>query len=70
MKPKSDTAKDQIEKTVRYLEDRIEMIKYGSFKRGGYSIGSSGIESSNKFILMFALNSWGLDGIQQMQIIF
>lgn len=50
MKPKSDTAKDQIEKTVRYLEDRIEMIKYGSFKRGGYSIGSGGIESSNKFI--------------------
>jgi hypothetical protein len=50
MKLKSDTAKDQIEKTVRYLSDRIEMINYGSLKRGGYHIGSGGIESSNKFI--------------------
>jgi len=50
MKSKSDTAKDQIEKTVRYLSDRIEMINYGSLKRGGYHIGSGGIESSNKFI--------------------
>lgn len=50
MKPESDTAKDQIEKTVRYLTDRIEMINYGSLKRGGYHIGSGGIESSNKFI--------------------
>jgi hypothetical protein len=26
------------------------MINYGSLKRGGYHIGSGGIESSNKFI--------------------
>lgn len=50
MKPKSDAAEDQIKKTVRYLSDRIEMINYGSLKRGGYHIGSGGIESSNKFI--------------------
>lgn len=50
MKPKSDAAKDQIKKTVRYLTERIEMINYGSLKRGGYHIGSGGIESSNKFI--------------------
>lgn len=50
MKPKSDAAEDQIEKTVRYLSDRIKMINYGSLKRGGYHIGSGGIESSNKFI--------------------
>jgi len=50
MKPKSDAAKDQIEKTVRYLSDRKDMINYGSLKRGGYHIGSGGIESSNKFI--------------------
>jgi hypothetical protein len=50
MKPKSEAAKDQIDKTVRYLNERKEMINYGSFKRGGYHIGSGGIESSNKFI--------------------
>jgi hypothetical protein len=50
MKPKSDAAKEQIEKTVRYLSERMDMINYGSLKRGGYHIGSGGIESSNKFI--------------------
>ena len=46
----SSDAKLQIEKTVRYLSSRIDKINYGSFKRGGYHIGSGGIESSNKFI--------------------
>ena len=50
MKPKSDEAKDQIDKTVRYLGERKDMINYGSLKRGGFHIGSGGIESSNKFI--------------------
>jgi len=50
MEPSSESAKEQIDKTVRYLNERKEMIKYGSFKRGGYHIGSGGIESSNKFI--------------------
>jgi len=50
MKPKSEVAKDQIDKTVGYLSERKEMINYGSLKRGGYHIGSGGIESSNKFI--------------------
>jgi len=50
MKPKSDEAKDQIDKTVRYIEERKDMINYGSLKRGGFHIGSGGIESSNKFI--------------------
>ena len=50
MKPTSDEAKDQIDKTVRYLEERKDMVNYGSLKRGGFHIGSGGIESSNKFI--------------------
>ena len=50
MKPTSDEAKDQIDKTVRYLESRKDMVNYGSLKRGGFHIGSGGIESSNKFI--------------------
>jgi len=50
MKPTSDEAKDQINKTVRYLDERKDMVNYGSLKRGGFHIGSGGIESSNKFI--------------------
>ena len=50
MKPRSDEAKDQIDKTVRYLDERKDMINYGSLKRGGFHIGSGVIESSNKFI--------------------
>lgn len=50
MKPISDSAEEQINKTVKYLSDRKGMINYGSLKRGGYHIGSGGIESSNKFI--------------------
>jgi len=33
-----------------YLEDRAEMTYYSSFKKGGYPIGSGGIESSNKYL--------------------
>jgi hypothetical protein len=50
MKAQSDEAKKQIEKTIGYLEERKDMVDYGALKRGGYHIGSGGIESSNKFI--------------------
>jgi predicted metal-dependent hydrolase len=59
MKPNSEAARDQIHKTVRYLEERIEMVKYGALKRGGYHIGSGGIESSNKFIANVRLKRSG-----------
>lgn len=59
MKPESDAAKDQIEKTVRYLTDRKDMINYGSMKRGGFHIGSGAIESSNKFIANVRLKRSG-----------
>jgi hypothetical protein len=50
MKPNSEEAAQQIDKTVKYLDERKDMINYGSLKRGGFHIGSGGIESSNKFI--------------------
>jgi len=50
MKPSSDSAKEQIEKTIGYLSERTDKVNYGALKRGGYHIGSGGIESSNKFI--------------------
>jgi hypothetical protein len=59
MKPQSDEAKDQIDKTVRYLDERKDMVNYGSLKRGGFHIGSGGIESSNKFIANVRLKRSG-----------
>jgi hypothetical protein len=59
MKPQTDAAKEQIEKTARYLDERKDMINYGSLKRGGYHIGSGGIESSNKFIANVRLRRSG-----------
>jgi hypothetical protein len=59
MKPTSKIAREQIDKTVRYLEERKEMIHYGALKRGGFHIGSGGIESSNKFIANVRLKRSG-----------
>ena len=59
MKPQSDEARDQIDKTVGYLGERKDMVKYGSLKRGGFHIGSGGIESSNKFIANVRLKRSG-----------
>jgi len=59
MKPQSDEARDQIDKTVGYLDERKDMVNYGSLKRGGFHIGSGGIESSNKFIANVRLKRSG-----------
>ena len=59
MKPSSDAAREQIEKTVRYLSNQKDKVDYGSLKRGGYHIGSGGIESSNKFIANVRLKRSG-----------
>ena len=50
MKPTSGGAKEHINKTLRYLSKQKDKVNYGSLTRGGYHIGSGGIESSNKFI--------------------
>ena len=46
----SNNAGEQITKTIAYLSKRRDKTGYGAAKRGGYHIGSGGIESSNKFI--------------------
>ena len=59
MKPCSDLAKEQIDKTIGYLCQRTDKVEYGKLKRGGYHIGSGGIESSNKFICNVRLKRSG-----------
>jgi len=50
MQPSSSEAKEQIRKTINYLERNKERIHYRGDRIGGYPIGSGGIESANKFI--------------------
>jgi len=59
MKPSSNEAMEQIKKTMRYLSNQRDKVDYGSLKRGGYHIGSGGIESSNKFIANVRLKRSG-----------
>ncbi len=50
MKPTSSEAEEAISKALSYLTPRLEQIHYGSHRKGGYPIGSGGIESANRFI--------------------
>jgi hypothetical protein len=59
MKPSSDAAREQIKKTIGYLSNQKDKVDYGSLRRGGYHIGSGGIESSNKFIANVRLKRSG-----------
>ena len=50
MQPKKDDVKEQIRKLIGYLKNNAHRIDYEHHRRGGYAIGSGGIESANKFI--------------------
>lgn len=50
MKPKNNNVKEQIRKLIGYLKNNQHRTKYAAVKKGGYPIGSGGIESANKFI--------------------
>lgn len=50
MKPASSEAEETIEQTLTYLTPRLEQIAYGSHRKGGYPIGSGGIEAAHRFI--------------------
>jgi len=50
MRPANDAVKDLIRKTANYLSNNKDRFNYHGARRGGYAIGSGGIESANKFI--------------------
>jgi hypothetical protein len=50
MQPKDNEAKEEIRKLIGYLNNNRGRIHYKSGRKGGYPIGSGGIESANKFI--------------------
>ena len=62
MKPKGKHAGEEIRKLIDYLEENADRVDYGSLRRGGYPIGSGGIESGNKAITHFATPKWASRG--------
>ena len=50
MIPTSEEAAKAIENAWIHLQEHRNRVHYGKFRRGGYALGSGGIESSNKFI--------------------
>jgi hypothetical protein len=59
MQPASEEAKEQIRKTINYLEKNKHRIHYRGDRIGGYPIGSGGVESANKFICHVRLKRSG-----------
>jgi hypothetical protein len=50
MKPTDAPAAEEIDRLIRYLQRHQERLDYRFARKGGYPMGSGGIESANKFI--------------------
>jgi hypothetical protein len=59
MQPASEEALKAIDNCWVYLHAHRDRTRYGKLRRGGYPIGSGGIESSNKFICHVRLKRSG-----------
>ena len=59
MQPTSDEARQAIDKCWLYLKEHRGRTDYGRLRRGGYPLGSGGMESANKFICHVRLKRSG-----------
>jgi hypothetical protein len=59
MQPTSDEAAKAIDNCWVHLHEHRTRAHYGKYRRGGYPLGSGGIESSNKFICHVRLKRSG-----------
>ena len=59
MKPRNEEADAEIKTTLGYLEHHKNRVTYGALRKGGYPLGSGGIESANKFICHVRLKRSG-----------
>ena len=50
LRPVTETAATAIEHLIGYLRQHRERINYRAERKGGYPLGSGGIESAHKFI--------------------
>ena len=59
MKPRSAEAKSEIDRLTGYLKENRDRVDYKFYRKGGYPVGSGGIESSNKTICHVRLKRSG-----------
>jgi hypothetical protein len=59
MKPRDNPSRQVIQRCCRYLKKHLDRIDYGSHLKGGYPIGSGGIESAHRFICHVRLKRSG-----------
>lgn len=59
MKPTDAQAAEEMAKLIRYLQRHQERLDYRFARKGGYPMGSGGIESANKFICHVRLKRSG-----------
>jgi hypothetical protein len=59
MQPTSDEARKAVDNCWGYLQDHRGRTAYGRLRRGGYPLGSGGMESANKFICHVRLKRSG-----------
>jgi hypothetical protein len=59
-----------LKEVIRYYENNIERMKYGSFLKKGYLIGSGAIESAHRNVIQQRLKlsgqRWSIDGAQRI----
>lgn len=53
-------AVETLDKSLHYLRERQEMMKYASFRAQGYPIGSGSVESANKLVVQSRLKQAGM----------
>jgi hypothetical protein len=59
MKPTDAQAAEEIDRLIRYLQRHQERLDYRFARKGGYPMGSGGIESANQFICHVRLKRSG-----------
>jgi hypothetical protein len=53
-------AVEMLDKSLYYLRERREMIRYASFRAQGYPIGSGSVESANKLVVQSRMKQAGM----------
>ncbi len=59
MKTKNAEEKREIDSLIGYLKENKDRVDYKFYRKGGYPVGSEGIESSNKTIYHVRLKRSG-----------
>jgi hypothetical protein len=70
MKPQTPQAAEEIRKFIQYLQRHQERLDDRFARKGGYPVGSGGIESAHKFICHVRLKRsgawWSVENANQM----